>query len=1391
MKNSGLFSTLFLDAVRRQVAGTDAAQGRFVTLGQSWSRRDGTSAATLWTSFVKAGLGSLGFVAHDQPLARGLHLLFDDFTYRNRIALLYLIEPGADLDDQSVGRFWPAKLITELRERKLNWGILSDGAKWRLYSTKSAKPFEDHVELDLAAALEGRDETSYALFERFFHAESFAPMERDDYDTEKASQLKAQGLKFKKQKRASAGDDEDAADPDQSDEEKERQAGIYLCRLDLDGELSEAILEARVKEPLLAQVDNVLRYICNGFIADTPRVGAAYTEEERREVFESSVKLLYRCLFLFYAEARQLLPSEDRHAEIYAPHSIRALCREARKFRWNERGDSDGYDLWKQLKGLVQAVNEGDIAGYGIAGYNGGLFSDDEEKFLGQHRLRNDFLANALYWLAYVDPGSAEAEAEYPIPYEDLEVRHLGEMYESILEFKVRLADTDYLRRRTKTGWQTLSAAGQKEQPGDIRIKAGDIFFGETALERKQSGSYYTPESLVRFLVEKAVIAPLRNLWETGYATRFAAYLGQAREGYDEAARRGAVRAAEELVQEFVKREVLPFKVCDPAMGSGHFLVATANLMADFVAGLLAQIEPLPGYASGHTGAPNSWRRLITRHCVYGADLNSLAVNLAKLALWLNCFARDHKLTFLDHHLRCGNSLIGLRDLAALRRIPVRRKDSKKIRDEAEAAEQDLPLGLNATLDEQLADAARTIAGIAGMAEDDTDLQREAYAEAMADLKRSFGPLADLHTAYLMDSSIRPAEYARMVNDFSGQTSRHALPMDLRDAEGRVASLSHRHNFFHWPLEFPDVFGGGEGGGFSATVGNPPWDALKPSTQEFYLQFDPNFRSYDKQEAIAIMAQLNSNPAIHQKWSDYERIFCEQSEYFTEPVVMPALGKGDINTYKLFLNQFFSCLCNDGWLGILVPSGIYMDEGCRPLRDLFFHNSRVESIYCFENRHPEIFPAVHNSFKFVAFSTQKGGETTTFRAAFMQHDATRLPFIEQNAALLSLAEIKRLAPDTLVVLENSDTKSVEISTKAFDLFPALGEEISGTWNFKAVREFDVSGDSSLFAKNGFGWPIYEGKMIFHYDHLYAAPRAWIDAEIAQKIEKRKHWKELSKKGRAPTTLDCLNYRIGYRRIARSTDIRSLISTVLPRNVVCTDKCVVIRRFVSEASTGEVLELISAAQSIFLCSVFNAIGFDYLLRLRITTQLDLHIISTLPIPRLGNGDPRDAIYFWPVVARALRLVCTTEEYAALWAEVFPQLPADTLAALALAPAAYGPAHEQALRERLAESYAALDDTWTAASALHDRTPERRDTGDRAQTRAELDALIAHLYGLTRAEFAYILDTFPVLRRKEQAAFGEYQSKRKALEEFERFFEILGVDRPLSPGNNLFSHDTTTL
>ena len=406
--------------------------------------------------------------------------------------------------------------------------------------------------------------------------------------------------------------------------------------------------------------------------------------------------------------------------------------------------------------------------------------------------------------------------------------------------------------------------------------------------------------------------------------------------GHDEGTRRGAAQAASALVERFVEEEVLEFKVCDPAMGSGHFLVDSANQMAGLVVALLEEVPHVEGMRVSVTSRPNDWRRRITRHCIYGVDLNPLAVNLAKLSLWLNCFASEHKLTFLDHHVRCGNSLIGIRSLDQLASIPERKKDSKKKKDE-----QRLLFDYD-DLSSALAEAGQGIASITQIDEDDTDSQKAVMDEAL-DAASHLRPLADLFTAYLMDPTILPGDYKKIFERLAKEMPvGNTLNLPLSEILEKIGAYNSWHHFYHWPLEFPGVFGPDGDGGFSAAVGNPPWDIVKPNSQEFFLNYDPKFRTYKKQEANRVSRKLMAdNPAIAEKWEEYCDRFTEQSAYFKEPLSYSALGKGDINTFKLFLEQFYTVLNQGGRMGIVVPSGLYTDQGCQQLRKRFFSRSRI------------------------------------------------------------------------------------------------------------------------------------------------------------------------------------------------------------------------------------------------------------------------------------------------------------------------------------------------------------------------------------------------------------------------------------------------------------------
>jgi hypothetical protein len=1312
---SGLFSSLFIDELKNIVKLDDSAQGRMATLAQTWRTRNTQDAGSLWETFLKQALGYLEFVPPTRPDVPGVYPLYEGWSFTECISVLYLVEPGSDIDNTSVGRFYPAKLLAHLRERKLNWGILTDGACWRLYSTKSSRPYEDYVELSLREALEGSDEAEYGLFEHFFHKDSFIVEEHED--AEKAWQ--------------------------------DESAGIYKCRLDRDRKQSEEVLEEKVKLPFLGQVDEVLQYICNGFIFDTKKTGEEYTEEERAEIFESAVKLIYRCLFLFYAEARRLLPTDPEKADLYRRHSIQSLCLEARKFRWGKRGDTDQYDLWKHLKGLINAVNDGDPE-YGIMGYNGGLFDNEEEKFLGRRQLRNDFLSHALYLLAFVEPYDNESEEEYSIPYEDLEVRHLGELYENILEYTVQLADADRIRRRTKKGVEILLASQTTKKTGDTLIKKGDVYFAESALERKQTGSYYTPESLVRFLNEKTIVQPLRETFEQEYQRRFNEFLEQARNGYDAGARRGAAQSAAALVECFAEEEVLTFKVCDPAMGSGHFLVDAANQMAGLVVDLLEEVPYVEGMTLSVTSRPNDWRRCITRHCLYGVDLNPLAVNLAKLSLWLNCFAIEHKLTFLDHHLRCGNSLIGIRSLDQLASIPERKKGRKKTK-QPDAGDLFPNYSEYVTI---LNDVAGNIHSISAVDEDDTDQQKTIFDEVGKKIS-TFRPLADLYTSYFMDSSIQRDDYHTLFYRIANkQEPLDSLNPSLSEIMESVEGYRDWHHFYHWPLEFPDVLGPDAVGGFSATIGNPPWDIVKPNSQEFFLDYDPKFRSYKKQEANRVSKKLMAdNPAIAEKWEEYCDGFAEQSAYFKEPLSYSALGKGDINTFKLFLEQFFTVLNDGGSMGIVVPSGLYTDQGGLPLRQRFFNQSRVKFLYGFENRWPTVFSAVDGRFKFITFGTQKGGETDRFKCAFMEHDPERLEVIDINALQMSVRQVKKFSPDTLSVMEFKSQRDIDVTAKIYSDWPLLGEKLEDTWNVQFRLEIHKTNASHLLKNTLTDLPLFEGKMIHQYDHAYDEPRYWLDRK-----EVEDHLGDSAWQG--------TRYRLGYREIAASTNERTFLSTILPPCYHGHKLPTAIPFHKEYAPQG-----LRSEDALWLTALSCSFVVDFLLRKKVTTSISFFYVYSLPVPRVVDKD-----YIKPIVARCARLSCTTSNVMGLWQAViisdwqspdfwYPSsTPIDT----------YGPAHEQEIRQGLRDEAKNLTPEWGPHCGVHDRLSDRRDTGDRAQLRAEIDAYVAHLYGLSRDDFAYILDTFPVLKKKEKKAFGEFISKRKCLEEYDRIKIIMNAE-----------------
>ncbi|WP_341735923.1 hypothetical protein [Microcoleus sp. CAWBG640] len=404
----------------------------------------------------------------------------------------------------------------------------------------------------------------------------------------------------------------------------------------------------------------------------------------------------------------------------------------------------------------------------------------------------------------------------------------------------------------------------------------------------------------------------------------------------------------------------------------------------------------------------------------------------------------------------------------------------------------------------------------------------------------------------------------------------------------------------------------------------------------------------------------------------------------------------DINLYKLFVEQCFNLLRRGGECGIVIPSGIYTDLGTKQLREMLFSQTKVTGLFCLENR-KNIFEGVHKSFKIVVLTFEKDGITTEFPSAFMRLDVDELQrFPSADSLQINVELVRKLSPDSLSVMEFKNEGDIRIAEKMLQ-FPLLGEQIEEKWNLRLTAEFHMTNDSHLFKQEpGKGrLPLYEGKMIHQFTHLWGQPKYWINEDEGRKALLKRNETDIGQK------LDYQTYRLAFRDIARNTDSRTMIMTMLSREVFCNHKLpTAVIRYSEQLKPDCQAEL-------FFMSVMNSYVIDCAFRQRVTTNLTFFFIYQMPVPRLTTGDK----YFTDIVQRAAKLICTAPEFDELAQEV----------------------------------------------GLNSHKEGVTDETERAQLRAELDGIIAHLYGLTEAEFAYILTTFPIVPETvKQAALAAYRT-----------------------------------
>ena len=455
-------------------------------------------------------------------------------------------------------------------------------------------------------------------------------------------------------------------------------------------------------------------------------------------------------------------------------------------------------------------------------------------------------------------------------------------------------------------------------------------------------------------------------------------------------------------------------------------------------------------------------------------------------------------------------------------------------------------------------------------------------------------------------------------------------------------------------------------------------------------------------------AKLLKKPEIRAAWLEYLSRFPHVSAWYraapqfkSQSAIVGGKKTGsDINLYKLFTEQCANLLREGGDCGIVIPSGIYTDLGAKGLRDLLFDQNKVTGLFCFENR-KEIFEGVHRSFKFVVLTFEKGGNTARFPAAFMRHDVAELVGFPGEMGLpLSVELIRRLSPDSHSVMEFKSPLDVQWMGKAAN-WPSLNSEKSRFNKVRFTRETDPTSKPNLFSDTPSEGllPLIDGRNIHQFTHTFSTEyRFWATEENYQRYL-----------GVVPTPerlLDYRVYRLGFRKIARNTDERTMIATVIPPSFVTES-------FQTLKVIGEDSELlISYADQLYLGAVFNSFVFDALVRLKVTANMNFHFVYGTQTPDISKSDAR----FKAIANRAALLICTTPEFDNLALEV----------------------------------------------GLKSHRDGATDPAERARLRAELDGLIAHLYGLTEAEFAHVLSTFPLVPEPVKiAALNAYRDVERGL------------------------------
>jgi type I restriction-modification system DNA methylase subunit len=811
-------------------------------------------------------------------------------------------------------------------------------------------------------------------------------------------------------------------------------------------------LGERALANLRTGVTEALRQLGNGFLAHPANTALRQALHDRTLTTEDYFKQLLRLVYRLIL----LITAEDRgllHTPDASPEQRERYARGYAANRLRDRALKSRTDRHADLWQALQVTFTGLQGGAAPLGLPalGGLFEASRCAHLDGAELPNTALLQAMRALCFFKSGAVLAR----INYRDMDTEELGSVYESLLELQP-------LIQVEASPWR-FGFMGD-DATGDTRGSA-----------RKLTGSYYTPDSLVQELIQSAL----------------------------------EPKIAEALRQPDPRAALLALKIIDPACGSGHFLLAAARRIAAEIARLDAESDIPEAVAYRHA------LREVVAHCIYGVDLNPLAVELCQTALWLETLEPGKPLGFLDHHIRHGNSLVGILDPAIMDEgIPDKAYTAlsgddkptcsalKKTNKKQAGGRQNDMYGETA-----VDTLVRTLADLDALPEDTVEAiaaKRAKFLEAEADDQMARQRLkADLFCAAFFAPKT-PATVERI--PLSSDLHLAATGQPLRSGVAELTrEMAEAYQFFHWRLAFPEVF---TQGGFDVVLANPPWERIKLQEQEFFAARNPEIAGAANAAARNRLIQaLQSDTAspldqrLYRVFINAKRGAEAASLFAHDSARFPLTGVGDVNLYALFAESIAQLIGDRGRGGVIVPTGIATDDSTKAFFDALATGSRIASLYDFENRE-RLFAAVDSRMKFCALTL---GRQEAARFVFF---ATRTDHLrdERRAFSLTGQDIALLNPNTRTCPVFRSQADAELTKKIFRRVQVLIDESKGAagnpWGISFMRMLDMANDSGLFRtaaqlteagaeRYGGNWiglddalwvPLYEAKMVHQFDH---------------------------------------------------------------------------------------------------------------------------------------------------------------------------------------------------------------------------------------------------------------------------------------------------------------------